>query len=134
MTSHTPGEWLIGDGAFVYALNAEGSNRFCAQMQGGWQTQGRLRTDREELEANARLIAAAPELLEACKRWEAMIPLLRMLTVHQVLSAGDAAIGAAGLNPYCINEGLAAGDEPAIAGWKFESIRAAIAKATGATP
>jgi hypothetical protein len=68
MSRATPGPWLIADGTFVYALNLEGSNRFSAGVQSGWRTEGRVRTDREELEANAHLIAAAPELLEAL-RW-----------------------------------------------------------------
>lgn len=37
--------------------------------------------------------------------------LVPLLTVRQVIHAGDAAIDAAGLNPWCINEGLATGDE-----------------------
>ncbi|MEG0969222.1 MAG: hypothetical protein RSG92_28055 [Pseudomonas sp.] len=61
---HTPQEWLRG-GTTVYALNVEGTNRFSAQVQSGWSTSGRNRTESGELEANARLIAAAPELLEA---------------------------------------------------------------------
>lgn len=61
---HTPQDWLRG-GTTVYALNAEGTNRFSAQVQGGWSTSGRNRTEPAELEANARLIASAPELLEA---------------------------------------------------------------------
>lgn len=75
--------------------------------------------------------AAAPELLEACKLVVALAPLLRMLTIRQVLGAGDDAIEAAGLNPYCVNEGLAGGHEPAVAEWKLDAIRAAIAKAKG---
>ncbi len=67
MSKHTQQEWQR-DGATVYALNVEGTNRFVAQVQGGWATQGRNRTDAEEVEANARLIAAAPELLEALER------------------------------------------------------------------
>lgn len=67
MNKHTHTEWLR-EGNTVYALNLEGSNRFYLQVQGGWATQGRVRTDEAELEANARLIAAAPELLEALQR------------------------------------------------------------------
>lgn len=59
--------------------------------------------------------AAVRELLEddrtvpkALQRAEKLVPLL---TVRQVISAGDDAIEAAGLNPWCINEGLATGDE-----------------------
>ena len=62
-TKHTPGPWMIAesDERFVYALNEKGFNRFCAQVQDA-------HTDISELQANARLIAAAPELLEALNR------------------------------------------------------------------
>jgi hypothetical protein len=64
MSKHTQQEWQR-DGTTVYSLNVEGANRFVAQVQGGWATQGRNRTEAEEIEANARLIAAAPEILSA---------------------------------------------------------------------
>ena len=68
MSKHTPGPWLR-DGRTVYAL-----------QHGGWRKGEELLVNRffthiqrvpdctdEEAEANARLIAAAPELLEALK-------------------------------------------------------------------
>jgi hypothetical protein len=77
----TPGPWLIagvtdriddgyGDGRFVYALDAESAtNRFSACVQND-----NHKASDEELRANARLIAAAPDLLEALKslvgQWE----------------------------------------------------------------
>ena len=57
MTKHTQGPWLV-EGRAVYALNDDGYNRFSALVQDA-------HTPGDELEANARLIAAAPELLEA---------------------------------------------------------------------
>lgn len=63
-TKHTPGPWMIA-GKTVYALNEDGYNRFSALVQDA-------HTKESELVANARLIAAAPELLEA----------LQMLTDH----------------------------------------------------
>ena len=57
MSGHTPGPWLV-EGRTVYALNDDGYNRFSALVQDA-------HTPGDELEANARLIAAAPELLEA---------------------------------------------------------------------
>lgn len=59
-TSHTPGPWLLAesDGTFVYALNEQGFNRFYAHVQDA-------HTPKEELRANAKLIQAAPDLLEA---------------------------------------------------------------------
>ena len=53
----TPGPWLLS-GRTVYALNDEGFNRFSALVQDA-------HTPGDELEANARLMAAAPELLLA---------------------------------------------------------------------
>lgn len=68
MSKHTPSPWKCGkDDPFVYALNAHGSNRFFAPVNGGW-TSGEAvegRTEEPELLANARLISAAPDLLEA---------------------------------------------------------------------
>jgi hypothetical protein len=37
--------------------------------------------------------------------------LIRLLTVQQVFDAGTPAITASGLNPWCMNEGLATGRE-----------------------
>jgi hypothetical protein len=37
--------------------------------------------------------------------------LASLLTVRQVINAGDEYIDAAGLNPWCMNEGLAPGEE-----------------------
>lgn len=67
MSKHTHTEWLR-EGNTVYALNLEGSNRFVAQVQGGWAIQSRVRTDESEIEANARLIAAAPDLLSSLSK------------------------------------------------------------------
>lgn len=62
---HTPGPWLVQE-TTVYALNDERNpaNRFTASVDSGWADEKR-RISRQEVEANARLIAAAPELLEA---------------------------------------------------------------------
>lgn len=68
---HTPGPWLREGAACVYALNASGTNRFLAQLQAGYRYQskssrvGSFRTTDSELEANGRLMAAAPDLLAA---------------------------------------------------------------------
>ena len=59
MTKHTPRPWLV-EGRTVYALNDDGYNRFSALVQDA-------HTPGDELEANARLMAAAPELLKACE-------------------------------------------------------------------
>ena len=55
MSKHTPGPW-IADGAQIFT-----SDTNVAQANG-------YRIDRETVAANARLIAAAPELLEALQK------------------------------------------------------------------
>jgi hypothetical protein len=63
-TKHTPAPWLIADSNFVYALHDHKGrqvNRFSAAID-HYPSQGGTA---EEGLANARLIAAAPELLEA---------------------------------------------------------------------
>lgn len=64
-TKHTPGPWLIADESktFVYALGKEGTNVFSCNVESA----GTERASKREKEANARLIASAPELLEALK-------------------------------------------------------------------
>ena len=64
---HTPGPWKHEDRTYVYALNEQGSNRFYVDVQRG-RANGEL-TQLAELLANARLIAAAPDLLEACEHF-----------------------------------------------------------------
>ena len=53
----TKGEWLIAEGSptFVYALNDDKVNAFDCVVQG-------YHTGKPELEANAHLIAAAPDM------------------------------------------------------------------------
>jgi len=80
MNKHTPGPWLVTGGTFVYALNDYGTNSFWANIyagsQGGYKSAA---TPSEEIEANANLIAAAPDLLEALSKmldhFEGQIPL-----------------------------------------------------------
>jgi hypothetical protein len=68
MTEPTPGPWLR-DGTTVYALNNIGVNRFDATVQPGWRdTDEGVRTPKQELEANAMLMHAAPDLLDATKQ------------------------------------------------------------------
>lgn len=73
-------------------------------------------------------IVISPEeydaLVEALERADKLV---RLLTVRQVVMAGDEACEAAGLNPWCMNEGAASGDE-GIGAW---FITAALAKAKG---
>lgn len=61
MSEFTKRKWER-EGRFVYALNDKSINRFCCSVQGCDPD-----VSREELLANARLIAAAPKLYAACK-------------------------------------------------------------------
>ncbi len=64
MTQHTPGPW-IREGRFVYALGKCRTNVFSVNVQSGGN--GSDAATSVELEANARLIVAAPKLLEALR-------------------------------------------------------------------
>ena len=66
MSEHTPGPWkIVGeDMRFVYAPGKDGTNRFSTHVAPG-HIPGY--DDEETQQANARLIAAAPDLLAACK-------------------------------------------------------------------
>ncbi len=61
---HTPGPWLLVANNFVYALNEHKTNRFYLSVQLGYDDKCKL-IKMEELEANARLITAAPDMLAA---------------------------------------------------------------------
>jgi hypothetical protein len=54
----TPGPWRMDGNTFVYGLGADRHNRFTAPVQRSHDTPW------DEVEANARLIARAPELVE----------------------------------------------------------------------
>lgn len=56
----------------------------------------------------ARLKRANASLRAGLERADVLVSLL---TVRQVIEAGDRAIDAAGINPWLMNEGLAAGNE-----------------------
>lgn len=63
---HTHGPWIISEDSigFVYALNDLCHNRFWLNVSNG-DISRRERTSDEEINANARLISAAPELLKS---------------------------------------------------------------------
>lgn len=68
----TPGPWAIEDctpgesTGLCFAINSE--NNVIARTTDGWK----------EAEANARLIASAPELLEQCKLFEKLLTVMIM--------------------------------------------------------
>jgi hypothetical protein len=65
-TKHTPGPWFVGYGTHSCAV-------YMKPVSEGWLVRDQIaRFDRDgngEGEANAKLIAAAPELLAALKQW-----------------------------------------------------------------
>ena len=63
MSKHTPGPWAASSASSVVGalVGASATYHVAAVMP---------QLDKAEVEANARLIAAAPELLEACKAVE----------------------------------------------------------------
>ena len=90
----------VGDDKFPFVASVHGDNL----------TQQRERAERiiravNSYDASQKKIAA---LVEALRRTE---KLCQLLTVRQVVEGGNGYIEAAGLNPYCINEGLATGNE-----------------------
>lgn len=73
MSAHTPGPWVTGAGALIQDWVADSQGRHIASVTRGFPTCS-VRADRTggevvdaEADANARLIAAAPELLLALK-------------------------------------------------------------------
>lgn len=70
MSKHTPGPWKLQNET-IYALDENGVvNRFSVSVQEGYVRSSRnymhnVRTPKAELQANARLIAAAPDMLKA---------------------------------------------------------------------
>ena len=64
MSKHTPGPWRIGKDPFSFeSVNFGGIGKVFEPIAGG----NKFKEDVAIAEANAHLIAAAPELLEACK-------------------------------------------------------------------
>lgn len=68
-------------------------------------------------EAAAEITRLREEVAELRAKLDRVRPLVALLTVRQVIQGGDAAIQASGLNPWCINEGRATGDEPISTWW-----------------
>lgn len=66
--SHTPGPWIL-NGTLVHKQHDEKRDRFSI-----WVQDHNNVCDKGEIEANARLVSAAPDLLEACKAALDMIP------------------------------------------------------------
>lgn len=73
MTEYTPGPWGLFDGTDIWPINADGGG-YIARLRFRGEAVETATGDREfpETEANARLIAAAPDLLEAAKAFVAI--------------------------------------------------------------
>jgi hypothetical protein len=65
---HTPGPWTITH-PYAWKCEIRSAKRFIGNA-------GRADETREEMEANARLIAAAPDLLQACEEAQATLALI----------------------------------------------------------
>lgn len=64
-TKHTPGPWEVGyQGLSIYGPDRHGTTLVIARSL----DTSRQHCDPQEAQANARLIAAAPELLECCQQ------------------------------------------------------------------
>ncbi|MGO4718068.1 hypothetical protein AB4071_02925 [Stenotrophomonas sp. 2MCAF14_2] len=118
-SKHTPGPWAYQEDSDAYTHIVRGpNNRFICQLN---------QSTSAEIEANARLIAAAPELLEACQTFAEWL--------RREEGVGD--LEAPWRGKRDTPEGEAAWRE-----WYYENLRlcglaqeqarAAIAKATGA--
>jgi hypothetical protein len=71
MAKHTPGPWTQ-KGHSVFIFNKSGHNRVAISVNTGCRCGCEEPALIEELEADARLIAAAPELLKALKGFEGL--------------------------------------------------------------
>ncbi len=118
---HTPGPWVVVNGG---TIRADGGKRPVAMCHCSavWNTSDSTPT-RFECEANARLIAAAPELLEACR--SALDAARYVVSICEAdVIAGESAVPT---QKSCPNEVLA----NAYAAMSFSmGVSAAIAKAT----
>lgn len=122
MRKHTPGPWRSAE-TIVWALDETGTvNRFCAAVCGGYvlhseRAGGSIRTSAEELAANTRLIAAAPQLLEALEEAEKDLAACSISIHRDLVHRGNT-----------MWEGV-----PEILDARIKHIRAAIAAAKGET-
>jgi len=99
--SHTPGPWTMRERNFAFHIYGEFKKSKNAFITAAYWSNPAYGASREEAFQNARLIAAAPELLEALKLCEGNI------------------------------SSLLASAHPKVYGTWLETVRAAIAKATG---
>lgn len=110
--SHTPGPWIAKKGAGWFVTRPHAVERREAAIAVGMTPAtslvGSPTSDKgDECEANARLMAAAPDLLECLNNW---------------IELADSAIEEMGIGPHPTEAAV------------LESARAAVRRATGASP
>lgn len=94
MNKHTPGPWHVvpyGDGNQKVVCSDEAGNWRIAFMA----TSSGSREELAEIKANARLIAAAPELLEALKDLVTSVEALRVVGLDKEIELARAALSKA---------------------------------------
>ncbi len=62
-------------------------------------------------------------LIDSLERIRKILPLIGRITIRQALEQGHDVIDACGLNPWCVNEGLAEGHEEAFSSWQRDIVR-----------
>lgn len=125
----TPGPWSV----FPYYYQHDNGEQWRLIGTGQYDTVAEVRHGNEDLpgnvDANARLIAAAPDLLESCHHAETAIGDLQS-ALHDVLNLLDYARCSDGNLPIGADRKLLAANE-LMRSRAAEPIRAALAKAVG---
>jgi len=67
MSKHTPGNWTMRESNFAFHVYGEFKKSKNAFITAAYWSNPEYGASREEAAANARLIAAAPDLLTACE-------------------------------------------------------------------
>jgi hypothetical protein len=124
MSQHTPGPWTVKPGHAFGSRNVYGPRK--AHVAEVWNGSTRDPAEAEAVaEANARLIAAAPKMLEALKA-----ALERMESDWQVIEGEfGPGYGAAKKRKMCDIDAAIAAKEPTVE--EIIAVRAAIAEAEG---
>ena len=78
-THHTPGPWRVLEHSWCdTSIGAPGTSNAICRLDINHATEESQEADEAQMAANARLIAAAPELLEALQRLSAQCERLRL--------------------------------------------------------
>lgn len=124
MSKHTPGPWEVYHDKYYDVWSVEGGGDVVADL---WrldeETHNRHPHFEDDCEANARLISALPDLLEACERAEKLISAI-LSFYGQGLEVINWHLNG---EPELLDNFIDDNSD----GTELESIRAAIAKAKG---